>query len=41
MLSNTVPGLKGSRSLPGAGHFVQEERAAEVNVTVIDFLHTV
>jgi epoxide hydrolase A/B len=41
LLSNTVPGLKGIRLIAGAGHFVQEERAAEVNAAVIDFLHTV
>jgi pimeloyl-ACP methyl ester carboxylesterase len=40
LLPTTVPGLKGTRLISGAGHFVQEERAAEVNTVVIDFLRT-
>ena len=34
----TLPGLRGSHILDGAGHWVQQERAAEVNKLLIDFL---
>ncbi len=34
----TLPGLRGSHILEGAGHWVQQERAAEVNRLLIDFL---
>jgi pimeloyl-ACP methyl ester carboxylesterase len=34
----TLPGLRGSHILAGAGHWVQRERAAEVNALLIDFL---
>ena len=34
----TLPGLRGSHILPGAGHWVQRERAADVNALLIDFL---
>jgi pimeloyl-ACP methyl ester carboxylesterase len=34
----TLPGLSGSHILDGAGHWVQQERAAEVNKLLIDFL---
>ena len=34
----TLPGLRGSHILPGAGHWVQQERAEDVNRLVIDFL---
>ena len=33
-----VPHLRGSIMLPGCGHITQEERPAEVNVAMIDFL---
>jgi pimeloyl-ACP methyl ester carboxylesterase len=33
-----LPGLRGSHVLPGAGHWVQRERAGEVNALLIDFL---
>ena len=36
--NKTLPGLRGSHILPGAGHWVQRERAAEVNALLIDFL---
>ena len=34
----TLPGLRGSYILEGAGHWVQQERPAEVNKLLIDFL---
>lgn len=35
----SLPGLRGSHVLPGAGHWIQRERAAEVNALLIAFLH--
>ena len=34
----TLPGLRGGHVLAGAGHWVQRERAADVNALLIDFL---
>lgn len=34
----TLPGLRGSHILEGAGHWVQQERASEVNRLLIEFL---
>ena len=34
----TLPGLRGSHILEGAGHWVQQERAADVNRLLIEFL---
>jgi pimeloyl-ACP methyl ester carboxylesterase len=34
----TLPGNRGSHILEGAGHWVQQERAAEVNRLLVDFL---
>lgn len=34
----TLPGLRGSHILEGAGHWIQQERAAEVNRLLLDFL---
>jgi pimeloyl-ACP methyl ester carboxylesterase len=34
----TLPGLRGSHILPGCGHWVQQERAQEVNRILIDWL---
>ena len=34
----TLPGLRGSHILPGAGHWIQQERADEVNRLLIEFL---
>ena len=34
----SLPGLRGSHVLTGAGHWVQRERAGEVNALLIDFL---
>ena len=34
----TLPGLRGSHILDGAGHWVQQERADAVNRLLIDFL---
>jgi pimeloyl-ACP methyl ester carboxylesterase len=36
--STTLPGLRGSHILEGAGHWVQQERATEANKLLIDFL---
>lgn len=33
-----LPGLRGSHVLAGAGHWVQRERATDVNGLLIDFL---
>ncbi len=35
----TLPGLRGSHVLPGCGHWVQQERPAEVNGLLVDFLN--
>ena len=37
-LKQFVPQLRGSIMLPGCGHITQEERPAEVNAAIIDFL---
>jgi pimeloyl-ACP methyl ester carboxylesterase len=37
-MKNTVPDLRGVHLLDGAGHFVQQERADEVNELLISFL---
>ena len=37
-LSKFVPQLRGKIILPGCGHWTQQERAAEVNAAMIDFL---
>jgi pimeloyl-ACP methyl ester carboxylesterase len=37
----TLPGLRGSHILEGAGHWVQQERPAEVNKLLIEFLKAV
>jgi len=37
-LSSFVPQLRGTMMLPGCGHWTQQERAAEVNAAMIDFL---
>lgn len=34
----TLPGLRGSHILPGCGHWVQQERASEVNELLVDWL---
>lgn len=34
----TLPGLRGCHLLPGAGHWIQRERADEVNARLLDFL---
>ena len=33
-----VPALRDIRMLPGCGHWTQQERPAEVNAAMIDFL---
>lgn len=37
-LSQHVPGLRGSLTLPGCGHWTQQERPHEVNAALIEFL---
>jgi pimeloyl-ACP methyl ester carboxylesterase len=37
-LAQFVPKLRGTVILPGCGHWTQQERAAEVNAAMIDFL---
>ena len=37
--AKTLPGLRGNHILAGAGHWVQRERAAQVNTLLIDFLN--
>jgi pimeloyl-ACP methyl ester carboxylesterase len=37
-LGNFVPQLRRTIMLPGCGHWTQQERAAEVNAAIIDFL---
>jgi pimeloyl-ACP methyl ester carboxylesterase len=37
-LEQTVPGLRKKVLLPGAGHWVQQERPAEVNRLLLEFL---
>lgn len=34
----TLPGLRGSHILPGSGHWVQQERAEDVNKLLLEFL---
>ena len=36
--AQTLPGLRGCHLLPGAGHWVQRERAAQVNELLLGFL---
>ena len=40
-LSTTVPGLLRTVLIDGGGHWIQQERAAEVNVALLDFLKTI
>jgi pimeloyl-ACP methyl ester carboxylesterase len=37
-LPDQVPGLRNMKVFPGAGHWLQQERAHEVNLQLIDFL---
>jgi pimeloyl-ACP methyl ester carboxylesterase len=37
-LTKYVPQLRGTIMLPGCGHWTQQERAAEVNAAMIEFL---
>jgi pimeloyl-ACP methyl ester carboxylesterase len=37
-LANFVPELRATIMLPGCGHWTQQERAAEVNTAMIDFI---
>ncbi|MEY2469697.1 MAG: hypothetical protein QOF21_2395, partial [Actinomycetota bacterium] len=38
-LKEAVPGLRGQHVLPGCGHWTQQERPAEVNRLLLDFLN--
>lgn len=38
-LEQTMPGLKEKVLLPGAGHWIQQERPSEINRLLIDFLN--
>lgn len=40
-LSTNVPGLKRTYLIPAAGHWVQQQRAAEVNAAVLEFLRAI
>jgi pimeloyl-ACP methyl ester carboxylesterase len=35
---NTLPGLRGNHELADAGHWVQQEKSAEVSQLLLDFL---
>jgi pimeloyl-ACP methyl ester carboxylesterase len=37
-MKNAVPDLRGVKLFPGAGHWVQQERAAETNAAILEFL---
>jgi pimeloyl-ACP methyl ester carboxylesterase len=37
-MEQTVPGLKRKVLLPGAGHWIQQERPAQVNQLLLEFL---
>ena len=39
-LSTFAPNLRGTIMLPGCGHWTQQERPAEVNAAILDFLKT-
>jgi pimeloyl-ACP methyl ester carboxylesterase len=39
-MPESVPGLKRKVIIEGAGHWVQRERAAEVNSILLEFLRT-
>ncbi|MGE0578249.1 alpha/beta fold hydrolase [Reyranella sp.] len=39
-LKRFVPGLRNTVMLPGCGHWTQQERPAEVNAAILDFLRT-
>jgi pimeloyl-ACP methyl ester carboxylesterase len=37
--TNTLPGLRGCHIMPGAGHWIQRERASAVSELLLGFLH--
>jgi pimeloyl-ACP methyl ester carboxylesterase len=37
-LARYIPQLRGTIMLPGCGHWTQQERAAEVNKAIVEFL---
>lgn len=40
-MKNAVPGLRDVKLFPGAGHWVQQERVAETNAAMLEFLRSV
>lgn len=40
-MKNVVPELRGVKLYPGAGHWVQQERAEEVNTAIVEFLKSI
>jgi pimeloyl-ACP methyl ester carboxylesterase len=40
-LPTTVPGLKKTLLVPDSGHWIQQQRAAEVNAAILEFLRPV
>jgi pimeloyl-ACP methyl ester carboxylesterase len=40
-LSANVPGLKRKYLIPATGHWVQQQRASEVNAAVLEFLRRI
>jgi pimeloyl-ACP methyl ester carboxylesterase len=39
-LPTTVPGLKKALVIPESGHWIQQERPAEVNAAILEFLRS-
>ena len=39
-LPQTVPGLKKTLIIPDSGHWIQQERPAEVNAALLEFLRS-
>lgn len=39
-LAEQVPSLRRTVMIPGCGHWTQQQRPAEVNAALIDFLHS-
>jgi pimeloyl-ACP methyl ester carboxylesterase len=39
-LPTTVPGLKKALVIPGGGHWIQQERPAEVNAAIFELLRS-
>jgi epoxide hydrolase A/B len=39
-MKNAVPGLRAVKLIPNTGHWVQQERPAETNEAILQFLKT-